>query len=164
MKTFDQLNELLDNDPAGYRKAIAELRERDPERFEAFVDHAKVELERANGREDRPLTKNEIDQLVDDVSEDLGWSRDRVIAEAVLRLQTVLLTTGFAPVTPEEGRAARATAYRRRRSSILAIVLGDMTGLVEKHARTHKRRVEDRDSGRYSLSREEVPASKPKRR
>jgi hypothetical protein len=132
--TFEELADLLERDPGAYTREISRLRSQHPSRFEEFVDWSRGELARAGEEDDRPLNTDEVEQLIDLTCKELGWSRPRVLSEAVLRLRAEIGTPRFSPVTPEEG--SRAGRYLRRRSSVRALVLGDIKALLEKHGRS----------------------------
>lgn len=139
---INELLTLLLTEPARARTEIANLRTREPERFALLVDCMRAELEKTHATEDRPLTAEELDAAVTDLAAELRWSRQRVISEAILRLRvSVREVEAFKPVTPEETVEARRASgrYARRRSSIQAIVLGDVKALAEKHERKSER-------------------------
>lgn len=131
-RTFDELTRLLTDNPLEYRARLERLRSEDPALLEAYVERMRSELELANAREDRPLTDREVEDMIDSTAKALGWSRHRVLAEAVLRLRGLALygvTDGFTPVTPEVTDEARAGRYVRRHSSIRALALGEVRAL-----------------------------------
>lgn len=107
------------------------MRREEPDRFATLIACMRAEVSRANAIEDRPLTEDEVDEMVDRTARDLGWSRARVIADGVLRLRAEL-GEGFRPVTPEN------KPRRRRTSSMRALVVGDLDALLEKHKRERK--------------------------
>jgi hypothetical protein len=47
-----------------------------------------------------PLTSTETEELISATAAELGWSRDRVIADGVLRLWAARHAPNFRPVTP----------------------------------------------------------------
>lgn len=137
MGTDDDVETLiaqLERDPAAFRRTLQRMRASDPNRFAAVVEHVRTELEQSNEREDRPLSVREIEELIALTSKDLRWSRARVLAEAVLRLREAHAGEGFRPMTPEEGRA-RFGRYRRRRSSIERLLLGQAATRAESPGR-----------------------------
>lgn len=122
-KTYADLACLAERDPVAYRAEVERLRTVEPSRFEAFVDYLRVKLEHANAAEDRPLTPEEVDAAIARTATELGWSRSRVLAEAILRLRvSALLTPGYVPLTPPDNPGPHT--YARRHSSIRALVLG----------------------------------------
>lgn len=132
---FEQLNVLLECDPSAYRQEVRRMKEEDPARFEQYIQHMRQDLARAHEAEDRPLTEAEIDGLVDNTAEAMGWTVRRTLAEAILRLRRDSLYSNdqFVPVTPSEDLEHRRNRYMRRHSSIRALVLGDVKAAVAAH-------------------------------
>lgn len=135
MNEFERLATLYDADPPAYRAEVARMRANDPARFEAFLAYCGSVLEATHEAEDRPLTEAEIEDAIALTAAELGWTRRRVMGEGIMRLRAALDQGGFRPVTPEEFPDKRAGKYRRRRSSLQAIALEDVRGLLEKHER-----------------------------
>lgn len=134
--TFDELARLLDTDPAEYRARLNHLREHEPEVLTAYVENMRQELEAANEREDRALTDDELEDLILNTADALGWSRERVVSEGVLRLRAAALYGeggAFKPLTPEPEPASRVGAYKRRYSSIRALALGEIRAALKAH-------------------------------
>ncbi len=125
----------MDRDLPAYRKAITALRANNPTVFEAYVHRAKAELEASCAAEDRPMTAGEVDATAGVIADELGWSRSRVVAEAILRFQLDFRDRAFVPLTPEETPELRAGKYARRPSSMTAIALGDVAALMRKHTK-----------------------------
>lgn len=140
MKRFAGLFELLSKDPDAYLAEVERMRRLEPERYALLIEVMRREVERANEAEDRPLTASETDELVDRTSAELGWPRERVIAEGVLRLRLARHDPSFKPMTPEHDAAKRAGRYARRRSSMNALVVGDVKALVAKRREGPPRR------------------------
>jgi hypothetical protein len=92
--------------------------------LEAFVEWLRARLSRVQVDEDKPLEANEVDELIDHTASALGWSRTRVLAEAILRLHSEVSYAGekFEPLTPPE--KPRSKPPMRRLSSVRALVLG----------------------------------------
>ena len=97
----------------------------DHKHFRATIEQLRADLANAHECEDRPLTSNELETLITQTRAVLGWSRDRIITEGVLRLREALESNEpFQPLTPPATRAARRGKYLRRYASIEAMVLG----------------------------------------
>ncbi len=56
---------------------------------------------KSRATDDRPLTADELEDLISGTARELGWSRQRVIEEGVLRLWAARHDSDFEPVTPE---------------------------------------------------------------
>lgn len=117
--TFAELEKLLQKNPQAYRREVERLRIQDPERFARFVSHVREKVG-AEMREDPPVTKGDVDALAADLAASLGWPKERVMAEALLRLYDEL-GASFEPRTPNHGK--RPPARLRRHSSIETLVL-----------------------------------------
>lgn len=132
--TFCELADLLDRDPDEYRRVVDRLKRDNPSAFEAFVDHVRAELATTHERDDRPLTPEEITDMIDRTARELGWPRERVVSEGVMRLRAAMhdASRPFRPVTPERDPAKRRTGYARRHSSMRALVVGDVQAVLKK--------------------------------
>lgn len=126
--TFADLEKLLETEPAKYRVEVERLRLEDPERLDRFIDWLRRTLANAPPREERPMSQTEVSELVEHTASALGWSKQRVMAEAMLRLHAIALHGEFKAFTSDE--PAPTTAKKppmRRHSSIRALVLGQLT-------------------------------------
>lgn len=133
MRTFADLIKLADQQPSTYFREVEKMQVQDPERFAQFVEHVRKGMSELSC-ETRPMTSIEINELVAHTASALGWSKTRVLAEAVLRLRADLLESNiqkFIPVTPSEPSVIAKRL--RRHSSIQALVLGDAKALKAKH-------------------------------
>lgn len=86
-RSFTELLKLYEMDPKTYRIEIRRMRSDEPARFDRFVERFRRELDAESARDAKPLTSREVASAVDTLAASLGWSRQRVLAEAVLRLQ-----------------------------------------------------------------------------
>lgn len=141
MQRFRELVALLEKDPAAYREEVARLKRDEPERFDALTEALRQAVEAATSADDRPLTPEETSELVDATARELGWSRDRVIADGVMRLRLALRVDGehFRPVTPEPHDKRKPGTYVRRKASMEAILVGDVHALLEEKKRARKK-------------------------
>lgn len=146
--TLRRLLSLLQDNPSAYRAEIARLKREEPERFSALIDCMRDEVSRANEKEDRPPTTQEISEVIEATAAELGWSRARVIAEGAFRVRAAMRDPDqtFTAITPEEDPQKRSSAYERRRSSMTALLAGEVRKVVEKHARASAGRT---SPGRY---------------
>lgn len=120
---FAELNVLLEQDPAAYRREIGRMREEDPVQLARFVEQVRENL--SSVEPEKPLSLDETEDLLSQLGRALGWPRTRVIAEAALRLSVAVYSPeaeDFKPLTPNVDRPPPM----RRHSSIRGLVLGDI--------------------------------------
>lgn len=107
------------------RDDLLRLRREDPARYRSVLNRMRRDLAKANEREDRPLTPAELETLIDETCTALGWSRNRVLTEGILRLQTAFESPEtFRELTPPESFEARRGRYLRSWSSLDALIVG----------------------------------------
>jgi len=97
--SFAELERLIEKDPDSYRRELARMRREEPERLERFIAHVRRKLGPAK-REDPPVTPEDVEALATELESKLGWPRERVLAEALLRLHDVADDEAFTPRTP----------------------------------------------------------------
>ena len=132
MQRFTRLFALLESDPDAYLAEVARMKRDQPERYARLLEVMGRAVERTNEAEDQPMTELEVEEVIERTCAELGWPRERVIAEGVLRLRAARAEGKFTPVTPEHDPKRRPGRYARRRSSMDALVIGDVNALIAK--------------------------------
>jgi hypothetical protein len=116
--TFATLERLIEKDPDAYRRELARMRREEPERLERFIAYVRKKLGPTK-REDPPVTDADVEALARELESKLGWPRERVLAEALLRLHEVADEEAFTPRTPPH---YQPTPALRRRNSVEAML------------------------------------------